>query len=199
MSCKTVFTLWFTKCFCGLFYEYLTFSIEHFIKNRTDWLASQGHGMLTLSWSDLLLPPSYLFPSLELFFQPVKPGLRGAGGEITRIKWNLAWFALEKQRVCVHGLAYEEACLRNGGGGGLRGAHQSMPRPLQPRVKLKSVPHCVCVNDPGGTPTPAAPHAFPSTCLLCPGCGPVREDYAEECSRAHLLKQGRRGGLRPWA
>lgn len=66
-----------------------------------------------------------------------------------------------------------------------------------PHVKLKSVPHCVCVNDPGGTPTPAALRAFPSTCLLCPGCGPVREDYAEECSRAHLLKQERgEGGAR---
>lgn len=96
--------------------------------------------------------------------------------------------------MCVHVSAYEEACLRYGSGGGLLGAHQSMPRPLQPHVKLKSVPHCVCVNDPGGTPAPVAPHAFPSTCLLCPGCGPVREDYAEECSRAHLLKQEKRGG-----
>lgn len=65
-----------------------------------------------------------------------------------------------------------------------------------PCVKLKSVPYCVCVNDPGGTPTPAALRAFPSTCLLCPGCGPVREDYAEECSRAHLLKQERGEGAR---
>lgn len=101
--------------------------------------------------------------------------------------------------MCVHVSAYEEACLRSGSSRGLLGAHQSMPRPLQPHVKPKSVPHCVCVNDPGGTPTPAAPHAFPFTCLLCPGCGPVREDYAEECSRAHLLKQERRGGLWPWA
>lgn len=70
----------------------------------------------------------------------------------------------------------------------------STAAPPLPHVKLKSVPHCVCVNDPGGTPTPAALRAFPSTCLLCPGCGPVREDYAEECSRAHLLKQERGQG-----
>lgn len=62
----------------------------------------------------------------------------------------------------MHVSAYEEACLRNSSsGGGPLGAHQSMPRPLQPHVKLKSVPHCVCVNDPGGTPAPAALHAFP--------------------------------------
>lgn len=122
---------------------------------------------------------------------PSDCGCGGAGGEITWIKWNLAWFALARQWACTHLSAYGEACLRSAGGGGLLGAHQSMPRPLQPHIKLKSVPHCVCVNDPGGTPTPAAPHTFPSTCLLCPGCGPVREDYAEECSRAHLLKQGK--------
>lgn len=61
-------------------------------------------------------------------------------------------------------------------------------------VKLKSVPLCVCVNDPGGTPAPAVLHTFSFTCLLCLGCGPVREDYSEECSRAHLLKQETRGG-----
>lgn len=145
-------------------------------------------------------PPSLLsLPIFGAFFRSAKPGLWGIGGEITRIKWNLAWFALGRQWMCEHVPAYEEACLRNGCGGGLLRAHQNMPRPLQPGVKLKSVPHCVCVNDPGGTPTPAAPHAFPSTCLLCPGCGPVQEDYAEECSRAHLLKQERRGRLRPWA
>lgn len=55
----------------------------------------------------------------------------------------------------------------------------------------------VSVNDPGGTPATAAPHAFPSTCLLCPGCGPVREDYPQECRRGHILKQERRTGLRP--
>lgn len=147
-----------------------------------------------------LPPPSLIsLPIFGTFFRSARLGLWGAGGEIKWIKWNLAWFALGRQRERAHVSAYEEACLRNGSGGGLLGAHQSMPRPLQPRVKLKSVPHCVCVNDPGGTPTPAALHAFPSTCLLCPGCGPVREDYAEECSRAHLLKQERRGGLRPWA
>lgn len=109
---------------------------------------------------------------------------------------NEVWrgFALGRQRVCRHVSAYEEACLKDGRGGGLLGAHQSTPRQLQLHVKLKSVPHCVCVNDPGGTPTPAALHTFPSTCLLCPGCGPVREDYAEECSRAHLFKRGGGGG-----
>ena len=66
----------------------------------------------------------------------------------------------------MHVSAYEEACLRNGSGGGLLGAHQSMPHPLQPHVKLKSVPHCVCVNDRGGTPIPAALHTFPSTFAL---------------------------------
>lgn len=109
---------------------------------------------------------------------------------------NEIWHGLHREDsecACVVSV-YEEARLRNGSGEGLLGAHQSMPRPLQPHVTLKSVPHCVCVNDPGGTPAPAAPHAFPSTCLLCPGCSPVREDYAEECSRAHLLKQERRGG-----
>lgn len=102
--------------------------------------------------------------------------------------------------ACMRASAYEEACLRNGSGrregGSSRGSSKhAESAAAPPHVKLKSVPHCVCVNDPGGTPAPAALRAFPSTCLLCPGCGPVREDYAEECSRAHLLKQERRRGV----
>lgn len=103
--------------------------------------------------------------------------------------------------VCVHAFV----CLRGGlfkerqQCGVSQGLIKSMPHPLQPHIRLKSVPHCVWVNDPGGTPTPAARHTFPSTCLLCPGCGPVREDYTEECSQAHLLKQERRSKLRPRA
>lgn len=41
--------------------------------------------------------------------------------------------------------------------------------------------------------------AFPCTCLLCPGCGSVWEDYTEECSQAHLKKKKKGGGQRPCA
>lgn len=122
------------------------------------------------------------------------------GGEITWIKWNLAWFALERHCVCMHLSAYEEACLRNGSSvGSPRGSSKACRIHCRPTLGSSQ---CLIVSGwitLGGTPTPAARRTFPSTCLLCPGCGPVREDYTEECSRAHLLKQERRSKLRPRA
>lgn len=168
--------------------NYFPFTTQNWLTNQ-NWLS---HKTLTVTWFDFLLLLS-LISSYSWKFVPTKEiGIVVVSG----VKLHAS------NEIC-HGLSWEDskgACmwlckkafLRNGGG--LLGARQSMLHPLQPHVKLKSVPLFVCVNDPGGTPAPAALHTFPSTCLLCQGCGPVREDYSEECSQAHLLKQERRGG-----
>lgn len=58
----------------------------------------------------------------------------------------------------------------------------------------------VCATDPWETRRSRCAVHSPSTCLLWTGCGPVREDYAKECSRAHLFKQEmrKRLELKPW-
>lgn len=103
-------------------------------------------------------PPLLSLPIPGTLFRSVSDGLWAVGGEITWIKWNVAQFAQGRRWACMHASVCEEAC----NGGGLLGAHQSMLHPPQLHIKLKSVPHCVRVNDPGGTPTPTALHTFPS-------------------------------------
>ncbi len=98
----------------------------HKIKVFVFFLTAAGPGSWDFNSELIWLPPPSLLspPIFGTFFRSARPGLWGAGCEIKWIKWNLAWFALGRQRECAHVSAYEEACLRNGSGGGLLGAHQ---------------------------------------------------------------------------
>lgn len=170
-------------------------TIKH--KGETDfsWLTNWTWvtRLLTVSRCDSLPSPSLLSHP----YLPPPPPNRSDREEACGAKShgsNETEHNSERVRTVRGGLFKERRRWKRRGSGGGEGGGSHQNRPQPPTL---SSSQCLIVSvrtSPGEHQLPLRRVAFPFTCLLCPGCGPVREDYAEECSRAHLLKQGREGG-----